>query len=845
MNRWTVLFVALLAFVAMSCSGGGDNPVAPADLDMAGPTGQAVQSQNHLWGYYDCYVDLDSQTVVANLNRSVMFAANVVTFVNGNPANLQFQIISTPIEPTHIDVDINVGITHPFPGMSEYDGYDVRGIFIGDGSGGLAYNSDLDCPELGTDQIIVGSEGPGGTDGAPDGYTRWWNPSEFTAPGVLGYTPGAFATPGYTGNATLNGYKYFANGLGMTSDVFEYMLANTGDFGVFTAGSTNRRNYYLRFPNAKGVTFNYAICANWEDETIHPSNAPEAPACRVVIDPNVYWTDGTDNGGKLKLDISPWNWQPHIQPDAIYVESNVLTAMHTLDPAEMTPIAGDPNWSTYHTEIDADNVTGVEGNNFWVICEYANLDYTNDLGVPNTANTDTLAAFFRHDFYVAPESYNQPPVCDLVIVTAMPQAEWNEVPVECDATASTDPDLPEDALTFEWDFNGNDVYGEDPEDLYTGDPDNPTHTYTESYAGVINLKVVDLALEESICTSDPLDVTVKACETLDLPLTGARWSGGSTNTIYAYYGGCVTNGTNQRFVGRAYPSSIDHMLGAMDISGAWQAYNCVLGNATSGINRVDGSLGYECDSDNKVVYGLYDYTYGSYYQRYRYGHMDWNETTNTWGAYGDYYNDVALPLTGTYRAYRSGMDDLGNMILYAYDYYSSSSKMIFHWNGTSWDTTDVSGITESYSYCMDVGWNPAEEQYYILCYQYMYPPPTYRYEPKIYVYNRDDDTQEQVLTDIFDFHPTGYWRAGIWVDRDEPDCNILVWGGSTYNSAGIPLVRYNGIMDDNNEGALVLGFNYPSYYLMNGYYSSEMDRIYTGQQTYSAVYFDMPADWGT
>ena len=464
MNRWTVLIVALLAFVAMSCSGGGDNPVAPAELDMAGPSGQAVQSQNHLWGYYDCYVDLDSQTVVASLNRSVMFAANVVTFVNGSPANLQFQIVSTPIQPTHVDVDINVGITHPFPGMSQYDGYDVRGIFIGDGSGGLDYNSDLDFPRLGTDQIIVGSEGPGGTDGAPDGYTRWWNPSEFTAPGVLGYTPGLFASPGYSGDATLNGYKYFADGLSMTGDAFEWVSTHVGSDGVFTAGTTNRRNYYLRFPNAKGTQFNYAICANWESETEHPSNAPEAPVCRVEIEDNVYYVDSGTNGGALKLDISPWNWGGFDQPSTIYVESNVVSAMYTLDATDMIPIGGDINYSTYHVEIDADNVTGNDGNNFWVICEYPGLDYTNTMGVPNTANTDTLAAFFRHDLFTWDEVYNMPPQINSGVTGEALPAEWSIEVYNVDAI-----ELDGELMTYTWtitDGNGDPLvdYDEVPGD---------------------------------------------------------------------------------------------------------------------------------------------------------------------------------------------------------------------------------------------------------------------------------------------------------------------------------------------------------------------------------------------
>ncbi len=76
----------------------------------------------------------------------------------------------------------------------------------------------------------------------------------------------------------------------------------------------------------------------------------------------------------------------------------------------MTPVASGDHYATWQVKIPADNVTGIEGNEFWVIAEYDGEDYTCPFGVPNDAGEDTLAALFRYDLFVADEPYpNDPP----------------------------------------------------------------------------------------------------------------------------------------------------------------------------------------------------------------------------------------------------------------------------------------------------------------------------------------------------------------------------------------------------------------------------------------------------
>ncbi len=432
----------LLTLLACSCAG----LTAPVTPDIESPDTRLDKSPDgthhtKLLGYYVIQIDVETLTVTATPSRHALFTVNVVNFINSDPAFLKFQINDVIYGPDYIDIDIDVGIMHPFPGMNQYDGYDVRGIFMGDGTGSLNYIS-LQFPVTDVDQSMPAD--PVDDLGGPDGYTRWFNISEFSEGGLplFSYTQGKLATPDYEGSATLCPYKYFADGLDADEDLWEF-LNSTGDDGIFSAGSVNWRNYYIRFPNTLGVLYNYAITANWEAVDVHPSNAPEAVSCLASITDDIYFVSGSDNGGDLKADISIFSWND--QPSQIILESSVLLAPHVLTADEMDPVGGNENYSTYHVDIPADDIQSSGAHELWVIAEQDGYTYGNDFGNPNAAENDILASYFRFDFIVADENYNSGPI----ILSGVDGEEFpEEGSTETYSVEAMDPDS--DPLSYNW-----------------------------------------------------------------------------------------------------------------------------------------------------------------------------------------------------------------------------------------------------------------------------------------------------------------------------------------------------------------------------------------------------------
>lgn len=403
------ILVGLCLLILAGCSGGGSNPALPAagsDPDLVLTSGSDDQARKvqqatpYLIGYYDVLLDVENQEFELVPNRSIDFALNLMFFLN-TPTGLSFNVNDVISTPDFVDIDIDITLNHPIDDAM-FDIYDVRAIFIGDGTEAMSYDSDLIYGGAGTHQGLLNA----------DGYSRWFNPTGFDGGTLFDYVPNFLSTPGYTASATLNPYKYYGEGLGAADDLWSYLTVGDPQSGYFLHGAGLTRNFLLRFPiPVPGFNYAFAIIANWEgtEPGNHPSHAYEAVGVNLVDNSNLYYVNETDNGGNLDMDIIIFDWDAELTGNVmldydLYIESSVLYSDYKVNPSAMVPTASGDHWNTFHVEIPADIVLSTAGNELWVIVEDNLADYTNPAGFPNEADDDPLAACFRFPLGVATEN---------------------------------------------------------------------------------------------------------------------------------------------------------------------------------------------------------------------------------------------------------------------------------------------------------------------------------------------------------------------------------------------------------------------------------------------------------
>jgi hypothetical protein len=410
MNRYYLLMVVVFgAFLALSCSGSSTGPLTP-DLGQTPPeldypnSAQSNGGNARLMGFWEIHIDTVNETAEAVPLRDAMYTCNINEFVDGPPWNLLLEMRTIDTQPGYVDIPMEVGLQHPFPGADTFTGFDVLGVFMGDGS--VPYPGIRGMTMAGPDDQQLKNA---------DGWTRWFNVPEFRYAGhqlgLFGYDPGKAGTPDYTPTAHINPYKYFTDGLGVEDIAFNHIESNPQDRGKFSPGNTNWRLYDLRFPDAVGIKFQYAVIAHWEEHALYPNpprnlddfppeaNADEACVISVTDQSTLYWIDDSHNGGNVRLNISPWDWSETLPKSSITPEyvikcfSDAWTGEYAVD---MNPVGGNDNYSTFYTDIPVETIPADEPLPVWIQIEYPELDYSNRFGIINNCH-GILASFFRYD----------------------------------------------------------------------------------------------------------------------------------------------------------------------------------------------------------------------------------------------------------------------------------------------------------------------------------------------------------------------------------------------------------------------------------------------------------------
>jgi len=329
MKFWIYATAVLLsAAILTGCSGGTDSPVLPGSdltqgLDLTDGSIKAGQDSTHpaLWGYWDVRIDTTSWEVELIPVRGIQYTVDVVQFMQpplGPAGSLGILILDTTQWLSEGFLPVEVGLTHPFPGLDQYTGSDVRGLFITEGSVSLNQDTNLLLSDRGTEHPWLSN---------PDGHSRWMNPEEFRTDGtIFTYFPGQLGNDGVF-SATLNAYKLFADDLDSDVALYDFFTdpANLANRSQFTASTTNKRIYDLYFPiigDVPEINFQYAVLASWaEPVDLDPgdlpgsfpveANAQEAFLVDVVDNGTLYYTS-TEAGGDILLDLEIFDWAPFV-----------------------------------------------------------------------------------------------------------------------------------------------------------------------------------------------------------------------------------------------------------------------------------------------------------------------------------------------------------------------------------------------------------------------------------------------------------------------------------------------------------------------------------------------------
>ena len=392
--------ITCAAIVGLFLAGCSDTPTIPVDPSTTSPgiTSDPDDISHQCLAYYMLAVDTRSFDVEAIPLRSGEWHFNMVGMLNMT-MGVSAAVVPGESDPMNGLFVLDISLEHPLPTATQFAGFDVKGILMTPGTLALSPFTFADVGETHLENA--------------DGYTRWWNPTEFTTPGIFGYTQGALtnAAPSVL-TATVNPYKYFADILGPTDGlafVTDEPLTNDEGRGVFAAGSTNTRRYAIRFPvdPAPQIIFGYAVDCSWNLPSPNPpdeipndfpieANQPESYRVAVIPTANTLYYDSESGigGGVLRLQINVHDWQGQVAGDF----PGEVSAVRILAPGMMSGVVDGVflNQTTIKGRYTAD-LTGLavpdEAGDKLVICRVESSDGSTYRQAAAPAPDDPLSAF--------------------------------------------------------------------------------------------------------------------------------------------------------------------------------------------------------------------------------------------------------------------------------------------------------------------------------------------------------------------------------------------------------------------------------------------------------------------
>ncbi len=127
-NRLTITTIIIAAVLLMvGCSGSGTAPTAPIEERAI----STIESHHYTWGLWQFTADPVARTLDAVQLRTSNLHLNALPFLE--PPVLVFLSLDS-LEFNGNIIEADIGLRHPFLGLTEFSGFDVCGIFISNGS---------------------------------------------------------------------------------------------------------------------------------------------------------------------------------------------------------------------------------------------------------------------------------------------------------------------------------------------------------------------------------------------------------------------------------------------------------------------------------------------------------------------------------------------------------------------------------------------------------------------------------------------------------------------------------------------------------------------------------------
>ena len=279
MYRTLVFFFA--AVLLSGCASDVSTPTVPDQTAQPYFLSEAMAAEDYggpygLWGEWTFYFDESHENVDIVPLRNGRLHLNAVKFLE--------EYCQDCLEITNIHnngngtIDVTVEITHPFPNMPEYTGFDVKGIIMFDASKEFIANDTYPVYPFKVSWRLLGDPELLNA----DGYTYRWSPwydSGSDLP-IFNYWPGKYSNGTPTGN--INGYLNFYS---------------NEERHMFECNTKVSRTYHIDLPPGP-VAAGYAVEACWEPPLVTPVTNPAEDFPVTANQPEPYHFKIVVNNGE-------------------------------------------------------------------------------------------------------------------------------------------------------------------------------------------------------------------------------------------------------------------------------------------------------------------------------------------------------------------------------------------------------------------------------------------------------------------------------------------------------------------------------------------------------------------